>query len=138
MSQLIPSLAFAGNAEEVLTAYQNALGGNLELARFRGTPAEAMAPADWLDKILYGSLHSPFGILSAMDAPPGRGGAGDNISICRAASTTKRNRRYFHGARGGGNVMMPFEATFFATKFGMLKDRFGIQWMIHVPAVVHA
>jgi PhnB protein len=139
MSQLIPSLAFAGNAEDVLTAYQNALGGNLELARFRGTPAEAMAPADWLDKILYGSLHSPFGILSAMDAPPGRQGTqGDNFSISVQLEDEAQAERIFMALAGGGNVMMPFEATFFATKFGMLKDRFGIQWMIHVPAVVHA
>jgi len=139
MSQLIPSLAFAGNAEEVLTAYQNALGGNLELARFRGTPAEAMAPADWLDKILYGSLHSPFGVLSAMDAPPGRQGTpGDNFSITVQLEDETQAAKIFTALAGGGKVTMPFESTFFAKKFGMLKDRFGISWMVQVPAAVHA
>jgi PhnB protein len=139
MSQLIPSLAFAGNAEEVLTAYQNALGGTLELARFRGTPAEAMAPAAWLDKILYGSLHSQYGVVSAMDAPPGHQGTpGDNFSITVQLEDEAQAARIFAALADGGKITMPFEATFYAKKFGMLKDRFGTAWMVQVPAVVHA
>jgi PhnB protein len=39
-------------------------------------------------------------------------------------------------AFAGGDVTMPFEPTFYAKKFGMLKDRFGIRWMVHVPSAV--
>jgi PhnB protein len=139
MSQLIPSLGFAGNAEEALTFYKSALGGELELARFRGTPAEAMAPVEWLDKILYGSLRSPFGVISAMDAPPGRAGTpGDNFSINVQLDDEARAAQIFAALGSGGNVTMPFETTFFAKKFGMLKDRFGIGWMVNVPAAVPA
>ena len=139
MSQLIPNLAFAGNADEALNHYQNVLGGNLELARFRGTPAEAMVPAEWLDKVLFASLHSPFGVLSAMDAPPGRQGTpGGNFSITVQLDDEAQAAHIFTALADGGNVTMPFETTFFAKKFGMLKDRFGISWMVQVPAAVHA
>jgi PhnB protein len=137
MAQLIPNLAFAGNAEEVLGHYQRALGGDLELARYAGSPAEAMAPAAWGDKILYGSLHSPFGVVSAMDAPPGHQGTpGDNFSISVQLEDEARAAAIFAALAGGGDVTMPFEPTFYAKKFGMLKDRFGIRWMVHVPVAV--
>lgn len=67
-----PNLNFAGNAADVLIHYQAALGGELDIMRFAGSPAAELTPASWGDKISYGRLRTPFGDLDVMDAPPGR------------------------------------------------------------------
>ena len=117
---LRPNLMFAGNAETALTHYRAALGGDLEIIRFAGTPAAENVPAEWSAKVLYGAVHSPYGDVNVMDAPPGRGGStGDNFAIAELAAD--------------GTILMPFEPTFFARKFGMTNDKFGVKWMVNVP-----
>jgi PhnB protein len=102
--------------------------------RFRNAPEAAQGlPDTWLDKVLYGALHSPFGDVAAMDAPPGRAGEpGDNFAISISLDDETRAAAIFTKLADGGKVMMPFEKTFFATKFGMTADKFGIKWMVNV------
>jgi PhnB protein len=133
---LNPNLFFSGNAEEVLGYYRSALGGDIELMRFADAPEAAQSvPAEWSSKVLYGALHSPFGDVAAMDAPPGRAGTpGDNFAISINLDDETRAADIFAKLAAGGNVMMPFEKTFFAKKFGMTADKFGIKWMVNVAA----
>jgi PhnB protein len=132
--QLNPSLHFSGNAEEVLEHYRNALGGKVEIARFEGSPAAGQVPPDWKGKVLYGTLQSPAGVIAAMDAPPGREGKpGDNFSLSVTVDDAKQAEDAFSKLSNGGNVSMPLEETFFAQKFGMCVDKFGIRWMINYP-----
>ena len=131
---LRPNLMFRGNAETVLTHYRAALGGELEIVRFAGSPAESEVPADWSTKVLYGTVHSPYGDVNVMDAPPGREGTpGDNFAIAVDVDDEGRAADVFAKLSADGTVLMPFEATFFARKFGMANDKFGVRWMVHVP-----
>jgi len=137
--QMRPNLNFAGNAADVLTHYHAALGGELEILRFAGSPAAEFAPPDWGDKILYGRLRTPFGELDAMDALPGRESAiGGNVAIAIDVDDENRARRIFAKLAEDGNIVMPFEETFFARKFGMTSDKFGVRWMISVAPVAAA
>lgn len=130
---LRPNLMFAGNAETALTHYRSALGGDLEIVRFAGSPAEGQVPAEWSAKVLYGTVHSPFGDVNVMDAPPGREGTpGDNFAIAVDVDDEKRAADVFAKLAADGTVLMPFEATFFARKFGMANDKFGVRWMVNV------
>jgi PhnB protein len=130
--QLTPSIAFKGNAEEALSLYREALGGDLEIHRFAGSPCEAQAPPEWRDKVLYGALRTNAGVIAAMDASPNchEIHPGDNFSIAIQADSDDDASSIFSKLSAGGNVLMPFEKTFFAEKFGMLVDKFGVRWMI--------
>jgi PhnB protein len=131
--QLNPCLFFKGNAEEALEHYRAALGGEVDIIRFEGTPAADAARPEWNHKVLYGSLRSPVGVVACMDAPPGRGGdAGDNFSIAIQTDTVAQTDTIFSKLSAGGTIMMPLEKTFWSQKFGMFTDKFGVKWMVSV------
>jgi len=134
--QMRPNLNFAGIAADVLSHYRDALGGELEVTRFSGSPAATLVPADWSDKVLYGRLRTPFGEVDVMDAPPGRESViGGNVAIAIDVDDEDRAARVFAKLAEDGQVLMPFEETFFARKFGMANDKFGVRWMISVAPV---
>lgn len=129
--QLNPTLFFTGNAEEVLNYYRGALGGTVTIARYKDAPPGMGADPDFGDKVMYGTLETPFGTISAMDAPPGREGTpGSNFGISVTADCEDGAVHSFTTLSAGGQVLMPFEKTFFADKFGMTIDKFGIRWLI--------
>jgi PhnB protein len=109
---LRPNLMFAGNAESALTHYHAALGGDLEIVRFAGSPAAEAVPEEWGAKVLYGTLHSPFGDVNIMDAPPGREGRpGDNSAIAVDIDDEQLAADVFTKLGADGTVLMPFEPT---------------------------
>jgi PhnB protein len=134
--QMRPNLNFAGYAADVLTFYQAALGGETEITRFAGSLPDKHIPAGWGDKILYARLVTPFGEVDVMDAPPGRESpVGGNVAIAVDIDDDDRAADVFAKLAAAGEIMMPFEETFFARKFGMATDKFGIRWMVTVAAV---
>ena len=129
--QLNPVLFFNGNAEEVLEHYRSALGGEIQITRFAGTPAADGLPAEWQNNVLYGALCAPCGLISIMDAPPGRGGeAGGRFSLSIESDSETQAAQIFGKLADGGQIMMPFAKTFWAEKFGMVTDKYGIKWMV--------
>jgi PhnB protein len=129
--QLNPNLAFNGNAEEVLDHYRNALGGDVEIVRFAGTPAAGSVSPEWATKVLYGTLRSPVGTVNVMDAPADRAGKpGDNFSIGIQTESEAQTDAIFSKLAQGGVVTMPLDKTFWSPRFGMLTDKFGIKWMV--------
>ena len=131
-----PNLNFAGNAADVLAHYQAALGGELDIMRFAGSPVADGLPPEWADKILYGRLRTPFGEIDVMDAPPGRESEiGGNVAIAIDVDDEVCAASVFAKLTEDGDVLMPFEETFFARKFGMTNDKFGVRWMVSVAAV---
>jgi PhnB protein len=136
MQQLTPSLMFNGTSEEVLKHYHDALGGEFDILRFEGSPAAAQVPPAWQHKVLYGIVRSPLGAVSAMDPSPGRevGPPGDNFAIMIQTETEAQADSVFAKLSRDGTEMMPLEKTFWAAKFGMVLDKFGIRWMIQYGA----
>jgi len=131
-----PNVNFPGNAADAITYYQAVLGGEVEITRWAGTPAANHAPAEWGDKILYARLLTRFGEIDIMDAPPGSADpSGGNISIAIDVDDDDRAAQIFAKLADGGETIMPFEPTFFARKFGMTSDKFGVRWMVAVAPV---
>jgi PhnB protein len=127
-----PNLHFKGNAEEVLRHYRAAFGGDVEIVRFAGTPAAESAPPDWADKVLYGTLRSPLGVINIMDAPCERAEEpGGNVAIAVLTTSEAQTDAVFSQLSAGGRVTMPLEQTFWAAKFGMCTDKFGTKWMVN-------
>ncbi len=128
-----PYLIFSGNTEAALEHYRDALGGELEILRYSSAPDGSPVEPAWSDKVMHGSLRSPLGNVNAMDAPPDRAGTpGDNFAIGIRTEDEEQAAATFSKLALGGTVLMPFEKTFFASKFGMCADKFGIKWLVQV------
>lgn len=126
-------LTFSGNCEEALQFYAQCLGGKVTfLSRFRETPmASSVAPAQ-LDKVIHASLQIGDTVLMAsdgMDSKCQTAPSGFSLSINTAAP--EEAERIFALLADGGKVTMPLTPTFWATRFGMLNDRFGTPWMVN-------
>jgi len=130
-----PYIHFNGNAEEALGHYRDAFGGDIQIMRYEGSPAEQCAPPDWGSKVLHGALKTEVGLIMASDATTDQvSNPGDNVEIAVEVPSEADAEKVFTQLRKGGQVTMPLEKTFFSSKFGMLVDKFGIRWMIVTSA----
>ena len=125
-------LMFDGNCREAFTHYQAVLGGKLTaMMDHRGTPAEAHVPPEWLDKIMHACLEIEGQLLMASDAPPDRSdGPMRSVSVSVNVPEIAEAERIFAGLAEAATIMMPMAETFWSPRFGMLRDRFGTNWMI--------
>jgi PhnB protein len=88
-------------------------------------------PAEWRSKILHARLVVRDAVLMASDAPPGHYQKPQGFSVSIQISEPARADDIFRGLADGGTVVMPFGQTFWAARFGMLVDKFGIPWMVN-------
>ena len=130
--QLNPYLFFDGNCEEAFKFYESALGAKIEsILLHEGTPAAKDVPANWQKKVLHACLNLDGQILMASDAPPGRFEKPQGFSISISIKEPKEAEKIFHALAENATVHMPIGKTFWAERFGMLTDRFGVPWMIN-------
>ena len=130
--QLNPYLTFNGQCEAAFKFYEQCLGGKIiAMVPHAGTPAEEHVPAEWRNKILHASLTIGNEVLMGSDAPPDRYEESKGFSVTLGANDPAEAERIFNALAEKGTVQMPLEQTFWAARFGMLVDRFGIPWMIN-------
>lgn len=130
--QLNPYLLFNGNCEEAFKFYEKVLGGKIEaMMTHAGTPAEAHTPSEWRDKIIHARMTVGDRVLMGSDAPPQHYEKPAGFSVCLSPKAPAEAERIFNALAENGTVKMPFGQTFWAFRFGMLVDRFGIPWMIN-------
>lgn len=140
MTNLNIYLTFNGNCEEAFNFYQPIFGTEFQhLSRFgEMPPQEGMPPIpeEYKKKIMHVTLPiSTNSVLMGSDtggewAPNFK--EGNNFSISINTDTTEEANRLFGALAQGGNITMPMDATFWGSYFGMLTDKFGINWMINV------
>ena len=124
-------LVFDGNCEAAFKFYAETLGGKISaMMPHEGTPAADHVPPDWRAKILHARLELDDQLLMGSDAPPGRFEASKGYSVTVGVEKPAEAERVFAALAAGGTVQMPLGKTFFAERFGMLVDRFGIPWMV--------
>ncbi len=125
-------LMFDGNCREAFTLYQAVLGGKLTaMMDHRGTPAEEHVAPEWIDKIMHACLEIEGQMLMASDAPPDRSdGPMRSVSVSVNVPDIAEVERIFAGLSEGATIQMPMAETFWSPRFGMLRDRFGTNWMI--------
>jgi PhnB protein len=131
--QLNPYLYFNGDCEAAFKFYERCLGGKIEaMMQHDGTPAAEQVPAEWRKKILHARLHLGNGeVLMASDAPPQHYAKPDGFSVSLQIKDPQQADRVFHALAENGTVRMPIQQTFWAERFGMLVDQFGIPWMVN-------
>ncbi|HLJ88920.1 MAG TPA: VOC family protein [Candidatus Angelobacter sp.] len=125
-------LTFNGQCEEAFKFYEKVLGGKIEMMMpHGGTPAEAHVPAEWRTKIMHASLRVGDGFLLASDVPPEHYTPAKGFHVAYQAKEAEEAERVYKGLSEGGSIQMPLQETFWATRFGMFTDRFGIPWMVN-------
>ena len=136
MPMLNPYLNFPGTTEEAFNFYKSVFGGDFAggIFRFKDTPEADKLTLAEKEKIMHISL--PIGkgnILMATDALESMGHkvtSGNNFHLSIGSESKEEADRIFYGLSAGGQVTMPMADMFWGDYFGMLTDKFGIQWMI--------
>lgn len=130
--KLVPYIMFNGNCEEALNFYASALNGSIKnLMRYEGTPGESMT--DNKQKIMHANFSA--GGFEIMASDTGNGGpettGNGPVHLSLDFKTADEEQKVFDELSQGGKVTMPLQDTFWGAKFGMLKDKYGINWMFN-------
>jgi PhnB protein len=125
-------LTFNGQCEAAFKFYEQCLGGKIvAMVTHVGTPAEEQVPAEWRNKILHARLIVGDEVLMGSDAPPDRYEEAKGFSVTVGIDDPTDAERIFDALAKNGTVKMPIQKTFWAVRFGMLVDQFGIPWMVN-------
>jgi PhnB protein len=128
--QLEPYLFFEGNCEEALTFYKDVFGGEISLMRYEGSPLESEMPPDYKQKVMHGNFKAPTLSFMGADTAPSHHRHGGIIALSLATTDETEGRRVYAKLAEGGTATMPLDKVFWGGLFGMVTDRFGIDWMI--------
>ena len=101
-----------------------------------GTPAAEQVPPEWLNKIMHVTLKAGDTILMGSDAPPDHFKTPQGFSVNIAVEQVADAERIFHALAENGTVGMPIQKTFWAERWGMLTDQYGIPWMVNCEGKV--
>lgn len=131
-SRLNPYLSFRGNAREAMEFYQSVFGGTLAVNTFKEFGASSDPSED--DKIMHSQLEADNGItLMGADTPEGMElRPGSTISISLSGDDHDELSGYFDKLAEGGTVNEPLVQAPWGDAFGMLTDRYGIDWMVNI------
>jgi PhnB protein len=131
MLELEPYLFFYGKCEEALNFYKGIFGGQVAgIMRMKEAPHEMQAPANWADKIMHSRFESATVRFMASDGMPDTVNTDGNIALSLSTKDEAEGTRVFNKLSEGGKVDMPMQDMFWGAKFGVLKDKYGIEWMV--------
>jgi len=133
-----PYIFFGGRCDEAFAFYQTALGATLDiLMRYKESPepvpAGMLAPG-WEEKVMHMTFRIGGAVVMASDGCSPADGKASGFKLALTLPTAAEAARAFAALAEGGTVELPLTKTFWSPQFGMLTDRFGIAWMITIPA----
>ncbi|RYJ41970.1 VOC family protein [Flavobacterium beibuense] len=134
MKAVNPYLNFNGNTEEAFNFYKSVFGGEFAtIMRFGDTPGCENMPETEKNGIMHVALPMGSSILMGTDVPKSMEQVkfGTNSSITIDAESREEAKRLFDGLAAGGKIGMPMDDMFWGAYYGMLTDKFGVQWMIN-------
>lgn len=125
-------IGFNGNCAQALHFYADCLGGHIEMAMTWGEgPADMEIPEEWKEKIMHAQLRAGRWTLMACDSPPEHYQPLQGCHLQITIDDQAAAEQVFNRLAEKGTVSMPFAETFWANRFGMLVDRFGVSWAIN-------
>jgi PhnB protein len=135
MLTLNPYLSFKDNAREAIEFYHGVFGGELNITTFADFPGSVDDPAE-NDLVMHSQLTSPEGLVLMASDTPSRMSyeAPAGIAVSLSGEDDPQMQRYWEALAEGGTVTMPYDTPPWGGKFGMLRDRFGIDWMLTLNA----
>ena len=134
--QVQPYLFFEGRCEEAVEFYRSALGAEVTmLMRFKDSPdphEPGTVPPGAGDKVMHVSFRIGETTVLASDGRCEGRPSFQGFSLSLSVPQEPEAERLFAALADGGQVQMPLTKTFFASRFGMVADRFGVSWMVYV------
>jgi PhnB protein len=133
--QVTTTVTFNGQCEAAFKLYERVLGARLgPIFRYAGSPLADTVPPEWQDKIMHGSLTIGEHVVIGGDLAPDRYEAPRGFSLSISMKSAPETDVIFRELATEGRVLLPLAKTFWAERFGMVVDRFGIPWMINCEA----
>jgi PhnB protein len=127
-------LTFNGQCAAAFGFYERCLGGTIELMLTYGdSPMAGQTPPECRQRILHATLLLGDQRLTGGDALPEQYCKPQGFSVLLEAGSVAEADRIFRALAEGGTVQVPIQDTFWASRFGVVEDRFGTPWMIQCP-----
>ena len=129
-----PYISFPGNCAEAVDFYKNKLGAEVLFTQTYGeSPMADKVTDDNKDKIMHTSFKIGDSVIMACDNvfKENPTTIGNNISLAIGSNDPTSADKMFEQLSEGSTVLMPMQETFWAERFGMLTDKFGINWMFN-------
>ncbi len=130
--QISPYLSFKGQCEAAFRFYMQCLGGRITAKiTYAETPMGDQVPSEWRSKIIHAVLNVGEMVLMGGDPIPERYDAPKGFSLSVVVDDSAEAERIFSALAENGTVEMALQETFWAERFGMLVDQFGVPWIIN-------
>jgi PhnB protein len=130
MNEIAAYLTFNGRCREAMEFYQECLGGDLQVMPFSSAPMKVPEGAENL--IVHARLAKGNAVLMASDSMPGMPyHPGNNFWVALKCESAEETEKLFTAFSVNAKVVMPVQETFWAARFGMLTDQFGVNWMFN-------
>ena len=122
-------LNYNGNCEQAFRFYEQHLGGEITMMMTHGEqPDQTRALPDWKDKILHGRIEIGGTVLMGADIPSAEPMRSAYLTL--SLDSDREADRVYALLSDGGQIFMKMQETFFASRFAMLRDKFGTSWML--------
>ncbi len=130
--EINPYLTFNGNCREALETYAHLFGGEIiAMQTFGDSPMGAEMPDAAKGLVMHAQLKIGDRVIMASDDPQGGEVKITGFQMQTGFDNVAEAKEAFDALAKGGEVTMPFDKTFWAAGFGMLRDRFGVPWMMN-------
>ena len=130
MRQINAYLNFDGNCRDAMSFYAQCFGANLDVMPFSEMPGTR--PEGTEHRVMHAAISKGGSVLlMASDTAPGDFTQGNNFWLNVQCDTTDELERLFTVLGEGGAVKMPLHDAFWGSRFGMLTDRYGVNWMFN-------
>jgi PhnB protein len=131
--QLHTYLNYGGNCEEAFRFYETHLGGTITTMMRHGEQPGGGGRADPIRGILHARISLGGTELMGADMAPDRFQPMRSAYLALTLGSDEEADRVFALLSDGGDVFMKMQETFFASRFAMLRDRFGTSWLLMHP-----
>jgi PhnB protein len=130
-----PYLFFDGKCEEALDFYKGAIGAKVDMMmRFKEAPDQSQMQPNTGEKVMHAAFHVGTTQVLASDGHCAGKPSFQGFGLALNAKNDAEAEKLFTAVGNGGQVLQPLTKTFFASKFGMVADKFGIMWMVIAEA----
>jgi PhnB protein len=134
---VIAYLNFEGRCDEAIEFYRSAIGANIGMVfRFKDSPEPpppGCVPPGAESKVMHTQFHIGDTLIMASDGRCSGKPSFQGVTLSISVFTEAEADKYFNALAEGGQVQMPLVKTFFSPRFGMVADKFGVNWMVIVP-----
>ncbi|SHN28452.1 VOC family protein [Gracilibacillus kekensis] len=130
--RITPYISFDGKCEEAFLEYQRIFGGKIvTMLKYRDSPMVKEVDPDSHNRIIHASLQINDFILAGADTLHGNYKKPQGVFVILNFPEQLTAKKVFDSLSDGGEVLLPFEETFWSTGYGILVDRFGVPWKIN-------